>query len=675
MPSMPRKKATRIVKAVCLDTDKHVACVPPASPDDKWSLPGGEIRDKEAPADSLERTLQGLYRGELSIGSELCRSNYEQNGEKYNVITYICYPDTALEHLPDGTELAWMSPTAMADCLWSEADQKAADRVMSPLFGKSEYRTKKAIQEHAADAIDMTLGEIDSENSKNPNNKGYPGNVIEQIWFSHPADNISAPDFPEAGVELKVTPIDFKKTKNELVEFRAGERLVLNIINYRNEQTSSFTTSSFWNKNKYLEIVQYLRRDISKKKEKEDRRRYKIKFANLLALEEIGEPDFPQKNLIQLSDKHLAEIKQDWETIHRLIEQGRAGELTESLTRTLGTCTKGNSDYRYTVQANGRQAKSRAYCFKQGFMTTLLQEYILGDNTLQSLVQDANALTYKTTEEIILDYFAPYKGQMLNDIANSFNVIWPTKKVPKNLIYLLVKRMLSIDGPDESGDNEAGFEKLGAEEFANGQIRIKTITLFHGKPKENFKVQGIPDFYKLAARRQWEDSELYEQLESQRFLLLVFNNENDSPRDTTPSGMQFLGAKFWSVPSKDLHGPIRSVWEEDVAKIRDGVQLIYSGSKVYNNFVKESDDRMLHLRPHAEKSQYCPSYQIEYDDPNGKHRKKTINNARQLPSPIRWKNRPTDHAMYSDDYMTKQAWWLNKNYMFDQIQELLPENH
>lgn len=293
MPSMPRKKATRIVKAVCLDTDKHVACVPPASPDDKWSLPGGEIRDKEAPADSLERTLQGLYRGELSIGSELCRSNYEQNGEKYNVITYICYPDTALEHLPDGTELAWMSPTAMADCLWSEADQKAADRVMSPLFGKSEYRTKKAIQEHAADAIDMTLGEIDSENSKNPNNKGYPGNVIEQIWFSHPADNISAPDFPEAGVELKVTPIDFKKTKNELVEFRAGERLVLNIINYRNEQTSSFTTSSFWNKNKYLEIVQYLRRDISKKKEKEDRRRYKIKFANLLALEEIGEPDFP----------------------------------------------------------------------------------------------------------------------------------------------------------------------------------------------------------------------------------------------------------------------------------------------------------------------------------------------------------------------------------------------
>jgi len=31
--------------------------------------------------------------------------------------------------------------------------------------------------------------------------------------------------------------------------------------------------------------------------------------------------------------------------------------------------------------------------------------------------------------------------------------------------------------------------------------------------------------------------------------------------------------------------------------------------------------------------------------------------------------------MYSDDYMTKQAWWLNKNYMFDQIQELLPENH
>ena len=34
---------------------------------------------------------------------------------------------------------------------------------MSPLFGKSEYTTKKAIQEHALDAIDLTLGEIDTE--------------------------------------------------------------------------------------------------------------------------------------------------------------------------------------------------------------------------------------------------------------------------------------------------------------------------------------------------------------------------------------------------------------------------------------------------------------------------------------------------------------------------------
>ncbi|KFI91669.1 putative type II restriction enzyme Sau3AI [Bifidobacterium saguini DSM 23967] len=672
MFSSQKKKTIQIIKAICLDSNRLVACIRPANPNNQWTLPGGITYNGEGPADTLERTLKGLYDGELSIGSELCRTNLTQNGTRYRVTTYICYPTNIINHLPDGTELLWLSQADMANHVWSNIDQKAADRVMSPLFGESEYRTKKAIQEHALDAINLTLGEIDSDNTKNPNNKGYPGNVIEQVWFNHPADNISAPDFPEAGVELKVTPIDFKKTKTGEIEFKAGERLVLNIINYKNEEKSTFTTSSFWNKNKYIEIIQYLRRDVSKKKETEDKLRYKVKYANLLALEDINEPDFPQDNLIRLSDKHMVEIEEDWTRIHKLIKQGRANELTESMTRTLGTCTKGNSDYRFTVQSNGQQAKSRAYCFKQGFMTTLLQEYILKDTTLQSLIHDTKALTYKTTEEIILDYFNPYRGQTLNDIAKSFNLNWPLNKTPKNIVYLLVKRMLNINSPDTTADTDAGLNSMNVEEFSNDQIRIKTITLFHGAPKENFKVQGISDFFHLSSQH-WEDSDLYKLLETQRFLLLVFDNNNNNSKDSNPSGIQFLGAKFWNVPEKDLNGMIKSVWEEDVSKIRNGVHLIYAGGKVHNNFVKESDERILHLRPDAAKSQYCPPYQIEYDDANGKHHKKTINNARQLPAPASWENRPSNHDMYTENYMTKQAWWLNQKYMFSQIEELLPK--
>lgn len=130
------------------------------------------------------------------------------------------------------------------------------------------YNSKEKVHKRALEAIGKTLGEIDIKNTKNVKNKSYPGNVIEQIWFDHPADNYAEPDFPEAGVELKVTPIDkqikmLKGRKSK--KLIAGERLVLNKINYQNEYGKSFEQSSFWHKNKLIELVQYYRRDVSHK--------------------------------------------------------------------------------------------------------------------------------------------------------------------------------------------------------------------------------------------------------------------------------------------------------------------------------------------------------------------------------------------------------------------------
>lgn len=666
MPRTTSRNAhpNRVIKAICINSDRKILCVAPddTAGDATWSFPGTPIRTGEKELDVLERILRGTYTGELSVGSELCSANYREQGQNYQIDSFICYPTIDADILQNGRAIKWLSPDEMAFVKWNAADQNAADRVMSPLFGKSEYTTKKAIQEHALDAIDLTLGEIDTEGRLKPNSKNYPGSVIEQIWFNHPADNISAPDFPEAGVELKVTPIDVKQTKDG-TDFKAGERLVLNIINYREEKNVTFHTSSFWNKNRFIEVIQYLRRDVSRKGEDEDRRKYKVKFANMFAMEDINEADFPQQYVVRFSEKHMAQIRQDWETIHRLIAEGRANELTESLTRTVGACTKGNRDYRYTTQSNGETAASRAYCFKQGFMTTILQDYIIRDHPSQSLIRDARALSTKSTEEIILDYFRPYMGETLNDIAQKFNLKWPSHDVPKNLNYMLVRRMLQIQGADDGDGTDNDYASLNVEEFRNGQIRIKTITLFHKTAKENFKVQGIPDFEALA-EQDWESSDLYAELESQRFLLLVFDNENSYRQDKNPAGMRFLGAKFWNVPARDLNGDIRSVWQEDVDKIRNGVELTYRNGRVYNNFVKETAGRILHLRPDASKAQYCPAY---YDQ----NTRKLVNNSRHLPARIVWLNRPANHETYSDDYMTRQAWWLNKEYMLEQIRELL----
>ena len=52
--------------------------------------------------------------------------------------------------------------------------------------------------------------------------------IFLESWFEYGANNEAQPDFPEAGVELKVTP--YIRTVNGI---RAKERLVCNIINYK----------------------------------------------------------------------------------------------------------------------------------------------------------------------------------------------------------------------------------------------------------------------------------------------------------------------------------------------------------------------------------------------------------------------------------------------------------
>src|SRR5699024_5728477 len=78
------------------------------------------------------------------------------------------------------------------------------------------------------------------EQFNNPYRKGSLGNLIEEYFFGYAPNNSPEPDFPEAGVELKVTP--YEKTKTGLI--RAGERLVLGMIPNNVPVPGSFEESS-----------------------------------------------------------------------------------------------------------------------------------------------------------------------------------------------------------------------------------------------------------------------------------------------------------------------------------------------------------------------------------------------------------------------------------------------
>lgn len=640
-------KAAKIVKAVCRKNNR-ILCV--KSPDsDTLQFPSAAVSSfrQSDIKHALEKLLEITHNDELSIGRKLSE---ERNA---NPRYYLCYCDYEIDVLSDKQHPVWLTQEEMAHHRWAPEDQKMADTVMSPFFEKS-YTTKTAIQRRANDAIGRTLGEIDFNGRENSRNKSYPGNVIEHIWFDHPADNISAPDFPEAEVELKVSPIDISG-KDKDCSYIAGERLVLNFINYAKESNADFKTSSFWKKNRFIELIQYLRRLTSKKGQRENKREYKIKYAHLLAMDDPAEPDFPQGSLISFSETTMLRIEQDWNTIHQLIVENRADELTESMTDTLAACTKGKNSDQACRQSNGVTAKSRAYCFKQSFMTSLLQSYETGTSESPSLIKDIEQLRKKNCDSIILDYFESFKGRSFAEIAKRFHLTIQKGSSPKQVNFMLVKHMLGLNtNSSEKIDND--LDSLNAEELKG--IRVKTLPLFHGKPTQHFKIQTIPDFNDMVSQK-WDSEKcaLHHLLETTKFLIFVFDNQNDDKDDKNPENIYFRGAAFWYMPASDID-IARRVWEEDTEKLRNGVTLNYKSKRVYNNFVKAADHRIIHMRPDASVAQYSVH---------------TLNqtNSRKLPAKAHWINRPEDHERYTEEYITKQAWWINNDYLYDQIKDSL----
>ncbi|MBO6152870.1 MAG: restriction endonuclease, partial [Clostridia bacterium] len=140
-----------------------------------------------------------------------------------------------------------------------------------------------------------------------------------------------------------------------------------------------------------------------------------------------------------------------------------------------------------------------------------------------------------------------------------------------------------------------------------------------------------PFQFKKLIEETWEESTLREELEPTIFMFTIF--------EELPGGKPghrncvFRGVKFWNMPAEDLE-EVRVVWERTVQTIRDGVQLIPDGKRVRNNLPKQRENRVAHVRPHAQNKEDT------YPLPDGRE-------------------------------MTKQSFWLNNSYIADILSDVL----
>jgi DNA mismatch repair endonuclease MutH len=417
----------------------------------------------------------------------------------------------------------------------------------------TKYTTKEAVLKRGQEAISIPLKDID-KTGRISIGKGAVGSIIEESWFGYSINSESEPDFPEAGVELKVTPY----VRGKKGEIRAKERLVCNIINYMEEYDKTFKTSSFWHKCETMLLMSYEHlKDVPKGE-------FKIDKAILFS--------FPEDDLLI--------IENDWKTIMEKVRNGNAHLISEGDTMYLAACTKGANASSVRKQPfSDIMAKQRAYSLKASYMTQILNRYIFGKEENEHVIKDWHQLRTSTFEDIIISSLRPFFGNSQEELKKIFSI----ENSPKNLNEVLLAKMLGIHG------------KIAyTEEFQKAGIVPKTIRVQrNGKIKESMSFPTF-DFIALSKEKSWEDSKLYNYLAPTKFLFVIFK-ENDSDEYV------FERVKFWNIPNDDLD-EVRKVWERTVNTIREGVQLIPTEHGVSNNLPKSTENSVAHVRPHGKDS-------------------------------------------------------------------------
>jgi len=424
------------------------------------------------------------------------------------------------------------------------------------IYDKTSVR---AIYEHAKKLVGLSLAdavpEVDFQ--VNQKNRGDLGSLVERHFFQHQPPNNHEPDFAEAGVELKTTGVRFVGGT-----YTAKERLVLTMINYETIVAEEWASSAFLHKSRLLLILFY-------EYERETpviHRRFVIEpLLYMLPIEELdNEGQFannPIGQAIVVPPEDVAQIRRDWQVIQGMVQAGRAHELSEGDTCYLGACRKGAGGPGEALRIqpyNDVRAKARAFCFKQGYVNSLIA------NTLRR-AESLGVSGERDLNQVTKERFAPHLGKSLEQLCEELEIV-RAKPAQKNLRKTVANRVLSSSGQEPS-------------ELAKAEIELKTVLVdMNGRVAQ---AMSFPNFkYLEIVTQEWEESSFFEKLEH-KFLFVIFQVDR--------TGIERLQKVFyWNMPFTDRE-EARRVWEDTKRRVSSDARNLPAASESY----------VAHVRPKA----------------------------------------------------------------------------
>lgn len=396
--------------------------------------------------------------------------------------------------------------------------------------------------------------------------KGGLGLCVENDHFGIKQNSEHEPDFKEAGVELKCTPL---KTLCD-GSMVSKERLVLNVINYLEEEHKDFRTSSFTKKNSLLLLMFYL-------------------YASGICKLDMA---FKIVRLWSIPEEDLKIFMDDWRVIHAKIASGRAHELSEGDTLYLAACIKGEKGgkNKRPQPKTGILADQRAYSIKSAYLNQIIVDSLSHREMFDDVTMTPKQLAKikknrseagnivrsrsdyndgETFEQLVYRRFNPYIGMSVKSIAEALGANITSS--PKAISYSICRAILGV-----RENKIAEFEKAG--------VLLKTIRLEpNGTLKEAMSFQGIK-YGEIVREETWEESDWYDTIVRRFFFVVFRKKKNGRPQDAVLENVF-----FWAMPRRDVNACM-AYWEDTRDKVRNGD---------YKHFLKSSQHKICHVRPKA----------------------------------------------------------------------------
>jgi DNA mismatch repair endonuclease MutH len=368
------------------------------------------------------------------------------------------------------------------------------------------------------------------------------GHAIES-HFGIPRNSSPLPDFPGAGIELKVVPL--RRTGRGL---GVKERTVISQIDYRKLIEQTWATASV-------------------------RKKLEILFVFFEHIDGMPKASFPVRRVHLWKPDELtnALIRADWERVFAKVRQGRAHELSESDGSLMGPCTKGATGASRRTQPFGSEpARPRAWALKPYF-TRSLYRAVANPAPTESLLHNLSA-DPRHLEDTVLDRFRPYLGMSVAEVANRLDI---EASESKSYAAAVVRMIYGAKG---FRTRIREFEEMG---LTPRITRVDADLM-------PYEATSFPAFrYRTVVSEEWEDSDLLARIEYMLFIPIQGRRKDTPPSDCT------LGRPVFWRPSTDELALIKREWEIYRLEIERGLA---------KELTPASETVAIHVRPHARDS-------------------------------------------------------------------------